>query len=83
MHPPGYLGSKHGTKDRSSEWKVTFNIQGNKLTLDIDSGTQCNILSKANAEQFSAISSRLKTEQQGKSIRTYVYHVNIGTRRKL
>ena len=26
MHPPGYLGSKQGTKDRSSEWKVTFNI---------------------------------------------------------
>ena len=44
-----------GTKDRSSEWKVTFNVRVNKRTLDIDSGAQCNILLKENAEQFSAI----------------------------
>ena len=43
------------TKDRSSEWKVTFNVGEKKLTLDIDSGAQCNILSKASAEKFVAI----------------------------
>ena len=44
-----------GTSDRSSEWKVTFNVRGKKLTLDIDSGAQSNILLKESAEQFSAI----------------------------
>ena len=44
-----------GTKDRSSEWKVSFNVSEKKLTLDIDSGAQCNILSKASAEKFIAI----------------------------
>ena len=43
------------TKDRSSEWKVTFNVGEKKLTLDIDSGAQCNILSKASGEIFVAI----------------------------
>ena len=44
-----------GTKDRISEWKVNFNVSEKKFTLDIESGHQCNILSKASVEKFSAI----------------------------
>lgn len=41
--------------ESTGDWKVAFDVGNKKLILDIDSGAQCNILSKTSAEKFSSI----------------------------
>lgn len=50
-----WTASTDTNSESTGDWKVTFDIGNKKLTLDIDSGAQCNILSKTSAEKFSAV----------------------------
>lgn len=43
--------------ESTGDWKVTFDVSNKKLTLDIDSGAQCNILANTSAEKFLSIAS--------------------------
>ncbi|XP_021360878.1 uncharacterized protein K02A2.6-like [Mizuhopecten yessoensis] len=38
------------------EWKVALDVTGKKLTVEIDSGARCNVVSKNTAEAFQSVS---------------------------